>query len=160
MLTITLLITAIIVVRSITVLVDIDGTLLDASHDVWFHHCVSLYGYERAVEMYRAIVDRDDLAINKSLLLKLYMLKACGFKLVIWTNRAPAQRAMTERNLGRHLSLFSDPIYGAGHKENDIPEGWIHVIDNEPGNLSAGTSSTLIDTFRVPEIDQKGKETA
>lgn len=126
-----------------TILVDIDGTLLDGSHDNWFTSMVEKIGKERAVATYRKVTDKDDLKINMDLLGQLKKLKKAGCALVLCTNRGEAQRAMTEANLGEHMHLFSDSIYGAGKKTELVKHNTYTVIDNEKQNL-VGARNILV----------------
>lgn len=126
-----------------TILVDIDGTLLDGSHDNWFINMVKTIGQEQAVATYRKVTNKDNLTINETLMKQLYIAKAKGAKIVLWTNRGEAQRAMTEANLGEHMNLFSDSIYGAGKKTEMVSHNVYTVIDNEERNL-VGARNILV----------------
>lgn len=118
-----------------TIYVDMDGTLLDGSHDNWFLSMVSELGRDNAINTYRKVTDVDNLKLNTSLLNQLYVAKAKGAKIVLWTNRGEAQRAMTEANLGGQMGLFSNSIYGAGKKVEMInADNNSIVIDNETCN--------------------------
>lgn len=124
-----------IIAGKTTIYCDIDGTLLDGSHDEWFQSMVKKVGYDNAVEVYRKVTNKDDLIINKGLMLTLYIAKAKGANIVLWTNRGEAQRAMTEANLAGYMNLFSDSIYGTGEKTDKIvPNNNSIVVDNEAKN--------------------------
>ncbi len=124
-----------------TIYCDIDGTLLDGSHDNWFISMVNKLGYDNAVKVYRKTTNKDDLIINDSLLKQLYIAKAKGANIVLWTNRGEAQRAMTEANLAGHMHLFSNSIYGAGEKTDKInPDNNSIVVDNESSNHIGATN--------------------
>ncbi len=124
-----------------TIFCDMDGTLLDGSHDKWFINMVNTIGEENAIKTYRKVTNKDSLIINKGLLLTLYIAKAKGAKIVLWTNRGEAQRAMTEANLAGHMHLFSDSIYGAGEKNTKIePDNNSIVVDNEAKNHVGATN--------------------
>lgn len=124
-----------------TIYVDMDGTLLDGSHDNWFLSMVSKLGEENAVEIYRKVTNKDDLTINVALLKQLYIAKAKGAKIVLWTNRGEAQRPMTELNLAGHMGLFTSSIYGAGKKITKVTvDNNSIVIDNEAKNHIGATN--------------------
>lgn len=124
-----------------TIYCDIDGTLLDGSHDNWFINMVNTIGEENAIKTYRKNTTKDDLVINVNLLKQLYVAKAKGANIVLWTNRGNAQRAMTEANLAGHMHIFSSSIYGAGKKTSMItPDNNSIVIDNEAKNHVGATN--------------------
>lgn len=127
--------------KNTTIYVDMDGTLLDGSHDKWFLSMVSRLGYENAVSVYRKETKKDNLVINQDLLKSLYDAKAKGVTIVLWTNRGEAQRPMTERNLAGHMGLFARSIYGAGKKTEmiDVDNDSI-IIDNESRNHIGATN--------------------
>ena len=120
------------------VYVDMDGTVLDSTHDHWFQSMEKKVGYDNAVETYRKVTDVDNLKINMPLIMALQILKAAGYELILWTNRGEAQRPMTEANLGEYNALFSDTIYGAGKKMDHIQDAPGHIIDNEEKNFEVG----------------------
>jgi len=121
-----------------TVYVDMDGTVLDSTHDHWYQSMVKTIGEPEAIKTYRKVTDVDNLKINMPLIMALQVLKAAGYELILWTNRGEAQRPMTEANLGEYNNLFSDSIYGAGEKKAYIQDAPGHIIDNETKNFEVG----------------------
>ena len=118
--------------------VDMDGTVLDSTHDHWFQSLVKTHSKQEAINIYRKVTDVDNLKLNMPLIMALQVLKAAGYELILWTNRGEAQRPMTEANLGEYNTLFSDSIYGAGEKMAHIQGAPGHIIDNETKNFKVG----------------------
>jgi hydroxymethylpyrimidine pyrophosphatase-like HAD family hydrolase len=105
-----------------TIYVDMDGTLLDGSHDAKF----IASGYD--LTWYDAQYV-DGLAVNFRLVEVLVKLRARGHKLVLWTNRGHKQIAMTRANLGGLWFLFEEHQFHAGQKFGTNMDGY--TIDNE-----------------------------
>lgn len=53
-------------------------------------------------------------------LVLLYVLRALGVRLHIWTNRSPQHKPVTRTALGRHVWLFDTQVYGAGQKAGAV----------------------------------------
>jgi histidinol phosphatase-like enzyme len=120
------------------VYVDVDGVLLDGSLDRMFINKKENEGFEIALEWYENKYV-DNLIVNKDMINELNRMKGEGFELVLWTNRGVGQKDMTINNLGKHIDMFSDVIFGEGNKREccNIDSNSI-VIDNEHKNLIGG----------------------
>ena len=72
----------------------------------------------------------------------LYLLKAVGVKLHLWTNRSPQHEAVTRVSLGRHYAMFSTHHYGAGQKRDVVRQG--PCMDDEERNIGADFCDLLV----------------
>lgn len=72
----------------------------------------------------------------------LYVLRALGVRLILWTNRAPKHRAVTWRALGRHWDLFSEMRFYDGEKEYALPSG--PVMDDQEKYVALGVGHSLL----------------
>lgn len=69
---------------------------------------------EEALEYWKA--NLCPTRIIRHRLLLLYVLRSCGVRLIVWTNRAPYHDKVTRAALGRHAGLFSGWLYMEGNK--------------------------------------------
>jgi hypothetical protein len=122
--------------------VDVDGTLLDESHDLLFKKMIGEKGFDEAVKWYDS-TEVDNLRINEPLVKELMELRKKGAELHLWTNRGANQVEMTKRNLGPVWDLFSSHLFREGRKSKDVVPG--EIWDNEERFLSQGTSGRLVD---------------
>lgn len=72
----------------------------------------------------------------------LYVLRAMGVKLHVWTNRSPQHEAVTRDSFGKHYRLFSSHHYGAGKKRQYPRCG--PCIDDEEKNVGAYPGDLLV----------------
>lgn len=139
--------------------IDIDGTLLDESHDLKFKQMIGDMGFEKAVQWYDS-TEVDNLKLNEPLVQELVKLKEQGHELNIWTNRGVNQVEMTKRNLGPVWDLFTNHLFREGRKSKDEVPG--EIWDNEERFLSQGTSGRLVNfeamTSYADEYDDKLKD--
>lgn len=112
-----------------TIYIDMDGTLLDGSHDAKF--IASGYNIEWYDTQYV-----DGLAVNYRLVNVLVKLRARGHKLILWTNRGEKQMAMTKANLGIVWDLFHEHQFHGGKKYGTNLDGY--TIDNETKYVHKG----------------------
>jgi hypothetical protein len=112
-----------------TIYVDVDGTLLDHSHDQQF----IASGYDLSWYNQQYV---SDLAINIGLVAELILLKKYN-KLVLWTNRGEEQKEMTIENLGNIWNMFDEHQFHSGKKYGTNVDGY--TFDNEAKYVNNGT---------------------
>lgn len=76
----------------------------------------------------------------------LYLLKAIGVKLHLWTNRSPQHEPVTRNSFGRHYRLFASHHYGAGQKKHLARLG--PCIDDEQRNIGTVFDDLLVKPSR------------
>lgn len=69
---------------------------------------------ENALEWWKA--NLCPTRIIRRRLFLLYVLRSCGVRLIVWTNRAPYHDSVTRAALGRHAHLFAEWLYMEGNK--------------------------------------------
>lgn len=126
-----------------SVFVDFDGTLVDSSADREFSSLVRQIGFDAAVAEYNGRPVADDLKLNTELIGVLTQLAERGNRLVLWTNRGPAQVSATLRNLGCYASLFAEFRFRDGAKGGDVLDGV--VVENDPRYVGCGVDGVLVD---------------
>lgn len=75
-------------------------------------------------------------------LVLLYLLRALGVRVHLWTNRSPEHEPVTRASLGRHYELFASHHYGAGRKRQLTRLG--PCMDDEARNIG-----TVFDDWQV-----------
>lgn len=80
--------------------------------------------------------------VIRSRLVLLYLLRALGVKLHVWTNRSAHHEPVTRLSLGRHYRLFSDLFYCGGHKRLVQRRG--PCMDDEERNLGGHPADLLV----------------
>lgn len=80
--------------------------------------------------------------IVRSRIALLYVLRALGVRLVLWTNRANEHRPVTYRALGRHRDLFSELRFYNGAKDRSQPVG--PVMDDDAKYVALGRGYSLL----------------
>lgn len=78
----------------------------------------------------------------KRRLVLLYVLRAMGVQLHLWTNRSPQHEPVTRGSFGRHYRLFSSHHYGAGQKRHHPRCG--PCMDDEEKNVGAYPGDLLV----------------
>jgi hypothetical protein len=134
--------------------IDFDGTLASDILNKHFNYLKRTLGKKAGLARYKQITNISNLPLNRALLIQLYILKAQGHTLALWTNRGEEHRSMTLTNLGIHNHLFSSHIFGAGEKTTMLPtiDQPRHLIDNEAcyltgTHVTTTTSTTLVDSY-------------
>ena len=102
-----------------TVFVDMDGTILKA-----FDIPETING--NRLMWWNENLDVTDIILYRALYL--VALKALGCKLVVWTNRPVAKKAITIKALGIFAMLFSDFQFHSGKKKSSSD---MLVIDDD-----------------------------
>lgn len=81
--------------------------------------------------------------VIKRRLVLLYVLRAMGVRLHVWTNRSPQHEAVTRQSFGRHYyRLFATTHYGAGQKRHYPRCG--PCMDDEAKNVGAYPGDLLV----------------
>ena len=114
--------------------IDLDGCLL---HRMPVPNCIPRY------DRLRWWIDNlRPTPIVKSRLALLYMLRALGVRLFVWTNRRPTHDVVTRIALGRHVTLFDEFYYCDGLKKEGILYG--PVMDDQPEYIPCGSRGSLL----------------
>lgn len=66
-------------------------------------------------------------------LVLIYILRAMGVQVHLWTNRSPQHAQVTQQSFGRHYRLFASHHYGAGYKRHLQRQG--PCMDDEERNI-------------------------
>jgi hypothetical protein len=75
----------------------------------------------------------------------LYLLRALGVKLIIWTNRSPQHEYVTRKALGRHANLFSLFQMYDGQKDINHPMG--PVMDDQEKYINKTFNGLLVEAL-------------
>lgn len=86
---------------------------------------------EQALDYWMANLCKTDVVLHRLALV--YLLKALGVQVHLWTNRSPEHESVTRASLGRHYALFSSYHYGAGSKRQVTRLG--PCMDDEERNI-------------------------
>lgn len=81
-------------------------------------------------------------AVVRSRVVLLYVLRALGVHLVLWTNRAPEHFDVTRKALGKHWKLFRRFRFCDGRKEDDSLSG--PVMDDDQKYVDLGVGYSLL----------------
>lgn len=117
--------------------IDLDGCLLQR------FRCppdIRKYGPNVVLEWWTANLKPTPIVIRRLILL--YILRACGVDLYIWTNRSPQHERVTRQALGRHMWLFSSWFYLSGGK--DKFRLWGPCMDDQEKYLRCGIGHSLL----------------
>jgi hypothetical protein len=141
-----------------TILVDIDGTLLDKTGDELWN---SLRGESPEIQRKKYLAEMtsdrkySQMKANKPLIEKLRKLKARNYDIKLWTDRNESLKKVTMANLdllkltiGEEDSIFSELIMGGaegGQKLDAVPGNVVAVIDDAYKNFEPISSKGSID---------------
>lgn len=126
--------------------IDMDGTILKKFRLPGGDECLvgdsrTLLNGMSALEWWKA--NLQPTAVIKRRLPLLYLLKALGVKLIVWTNRCPQHETVTRKALGVHARLFNHMLFYDGQKGKC---NWLlgPVLDDDPKYLPCGTGRGLL----------------
>jgi len=132
--------------KDTVIYVDCDGVILDGSHDDLFVSKLQSEEFNTVLDWYNRTYVAD-LALNIELLTELQNLKSQGFKVVLWTNRGPAQYEMTKENLGVYWDVFDDHIFLDGGKRK-VKSLRGYVLEDSRSNCMLATEGFRYVNFR------------
>ena len=124
---------------------DYDGVCADIAIHAMFQSLCSKVGVVEALAYYAVSTMWDViLPLNIKILFEALCYKAMGWKVILFTNRFPNQKANIIRNLGVWSWMFSDYIFGCGYKSNIELNGGM-LWDDDP----KGANQKGIEKFRL-----------